>query len=108
MAFTSLASYGFPYSYFSCPCSKLGVAGSNGSLSASDKEPVDNEETEHTFDPRNPRANYALYPLEHLMWCEDCHDIRCPRCTTEEIVCWYCPTCLFEVASGMVKSEGNR
>ena len=68
----------------------------------------DEAEEENTFDPRSPRTNFSIYPLDHLLWCEDCHEIRCARCTIEEIVCWYCPSCLFEVASSMVKSEGNR
>jgi dynactin 4 len=107
MATGSLASYGFPYCYISCSCAEEGLVEENES---SRVDPADDGEieTEHTFNPRDPRANYALYPLEHLMWCEDCRDIRCSRCTTEEVACWYCPSCMFEVASGMVKSEGNR
>ncbi len=42
------------------------------------------------------------------MYCEDCHQIRCPRCVAEEIVTYYCPNCLFEVPSSNLKSEGNR
>jgi dynactin-4 len=49
-----------------------------------------------------------LYPIEYLMYCEDCHQIRCPRCVAEEIVTYYCPSCLFEVPSSNIKSEGNR
>jgi hypothetical protein len=60
------------------------------------------------FDPRSPRANYSLYPLDHLLFCEDCHEIRCPRCVLEEIVCWFCPSCLLEVPSTLVRAEGNR
>ncbi|CAJ0749713.1 19787_t:CDS:10 [Entrophospora sp. SA101] len=39
---------------------------------------------------------------------EHCHQIRCPRCVQEEIVCYYCPNCLFEVPTASVKSERNR
>lgn len=42
------------------------------------------------------------------MYCEDCHQIRCPRCVAEEIVTYYCPSCLFEVPSSNIRSEGNR
>ncbi|KAL8651312.1 MAG: hypothetical protein Q9226_004762 [Calogaya cf. arnoldii] len=42
------------------------------------------------------------------MYCEDCQQIRCSRCTIEEIVCWYCPGCLFEIPTSQIKSEGNR
>ncbi len=69
---------------------------------------VDEDDDDRTFDPRAPRSNYSLYPLEHLLYCEDCHQIRCPRCVNEEIVTYYFPTCLFEVPSSNLKSEGNR
>ncbi|OKL60354.1 hypothetical protein UA08_04094 [Talaromyces atroroseus] len=68
----------------------------------------DDDEAEQTFNPRSPRANFSLYPPEQLLYCEDCHQIKCPKCITEEIVCWYCPNCLFETPSSMVRSEGNR
>ncbi|RAL60051.1 hypothetical protein DID88_000677 [Monilinia fructigena] len=92
-----------PYTYFQCPCSDTSIP-SNSST------PPDSptHEEERTFDPRAPRANYSLYPLEHLLYCEDCHQIRCSRCVLDEIVTWYCPSCLFEVPSSTVKSEGNR
>jgi dynactin-4 len=96
-----------PYTYFQCPCTdtsstfrKLGEDGPS-----SEEE---NSEDDRTFDPRAPRSNYSLYPLEHLLYCEDCHQIRCPRCVLDEIVTWFCPNCLFEVPSSTVKSEGNR
>jgi dynactin 4 len=68
----------------------------------------DSEDEEKTFDPHHPRAAFSLFPPEHLLYCEECHDIKCPRCVTEEIICWYCPSCLFETPSSMVRSEGNR
>jgi len=82
-----------PYTYIQCPCTSPATEA---------------DEDERTFDPRGPRANYSLYPLAHLLYCEDCHQIRCPRCVLDEIVTWYCPNCLFEVPSSSVKSEGNR
>lgn len=94
----------FPYTYTSCPCTDILIS-VNGAPKPQDK---DEEEQERTFDPRSPRANFALYPIEHLLYCEDCQQIRCPRCTIEEIVCWYCPSCLFEMPTSMVKSEGGR
>lgn len=60
------------------------------------------------FDPWNPRSTYSLFPLENLLYCEDCGQVRCPRCVIEEIVCYFCPNCLFEVPSATVKAEGNR
>ncbi|KAK1676822.1 dynactin p62 family protein [Colletotrichum godetiae] len=92
-----------PYTYIRCPCSETHQSSEDGSST-----PGSPEDDERTFDPRAPRANFSLYPLEHLMYCEDCHQIRCPRCVNEEIVTYYCPNCLFEVPSSNLKSEGNR
>ncbi|OGM42280.1 dynactin Arp1 p62 subunit RO2 [Aspergillus bombycis] len=111
----------FPYAYISCPCADTPVpdpARKRRSRETSHKSnpedpnaPVPQDydfEDERTFDPRSPRSNFSLYPPEQLLYCEDCHQIKCPRCITEEIVCWYCPNCLFETPSSMVRSEGNR
>ncbi|PNP37829.1 hypothetical protein TGAMA5MH_10314 [Trichoderma gamsii] len=86
-----------PYTYIQCPCSDQTVLSSGNA-----------EEDERTFDPKAPRSNYSLYPLEYLLYCEDCQQIRCPRCVTEESVTYYCPNCLFEVPSSNLRSEGNR
>ncbi|KAI1935461.1 hypothetical protein LOZ12_002744 [Ophidiomyces ophidiicola] len=103
----------FPYTFISCPCAENRLSGQptnrlSRDLSNLSLAQADDEDDEPTFDPRSPQANYSLYPPEHLLYCEDCHQIKCPRCITEEIVCWYCPHCLFETPSSMVKSEGNR
>ncbi|KAI4641113.1 hypothetical protein J4E93_007991 [Alternaria ventricosa] len=95
----------FPYTYYACDCFDNNTTTSTKRtthvLAAFDDD-------EETLDPRNPRSNYALYPLEHLLYCEDCLQIRCPRCVIEETLNWYCPNCLFEVPSSVVKSDGNR
>jgi hypothetical protein len=123
----AMASPFTPYTYIQCPCSdsaslpsaaaheassrpsssdrKAGGASGGGGAGEQDGEA---NEDDHTFDPRSPRANYSLYPLEYLLYCEDCHQIRCPRCVAEEIVTYYCPNCLFEVPTSNLKSEGNR
>lgn len=100
-----------PYSYFQCPCTdttipsyQLDAPPPNALLEEDEEDPDEGQ----AFDPRAPRANYSLYPLEHLLYCEDCHQIRCPKCVLDEIVTWYCPSCLFEVPSSTVKSEGNK
>lgn len=93
----------FPYTYISCPCTDVSVPVNNGS-----EIETNVEEQERTFDSRSPRTSFSLYPLDHLMYCEDCQQIRCSRCTMEEIVCWYCPGCLFEIPTSQIKSEGNR
>ncbi|PVI04036.1 hypothetical protein DM02DRAFT_640250 [Periconia macrospinosa] len=92
----------FPYTYYACDCFD-----SNTPL-ASKRASQLLEEDERDLDPHNPRSNYALYPLEQLLYCEDCQQIRCPRCVAEETINWYCPSCLFEVPSSVVKSDGNR
>ena len=95
-----------PYTYISCPCADVTTPSNrrNGPRAEDD----DGEERERTFDPRSQRANFSLYPMEHLLYCEDCQQLRCPRCIIEEIVTWYCPSCLFESTTMMVKAEGNR
>lgn len=95
----------FPYTYYACDCYDNNATSSAKRASHMRAE-VDEEE--RTFDPRNPRSNYALYPLEHLLYCDDCQQIRCPRCVLEETLNWFCPGCLFEVPSSVVKSDGNR
>ena len=94
-----------PYTYIQCPCSDPST-----DRAGDGNQPLrgDAEDDDRTFDPRAPRSNYSLYPLEYLMYCEDCQEIRCPRCVNEEIVTYYCPNCLFEVPSSNIKSEGNR
>jgi dynactin-4 len=98
----------FPYTYYSCSCVDTAAANLPLSRKSTQQPEVEEEDDEQTFDPRSPRANFSLYPIEHLLYCTECHQIRCARCTIEEVVCWYCPSCLFEVASSTVRSEGNR
>ncbi|KAJ5988888.1 hypothetical protein N7481_004098 [Penicillium waksmanii] len=126
----------FPYTYVSCPCADTPVPdparkrrsrespqkstpertkASSGQDTNEVKPPhtqneqdEEEEEEEQTFDPRSPRSNFSLYPPEQLLYCEDCHQIKCPRCITEEIVSWYCPNCLFETPSSMVRGDANR
>jgi dynactin-4 len=95
-----------PYTYIQCPCSDPSTLGRSSDPNSPTAAEADDDD--RTFDPRAPRSNYSLYPLEYLMYCEDCHQIRCPRCVSEEIVTYYCPNCLFEVPSSNLKSEGNR
>lgn len=94
-----------PYTYIQCPCSDQSIIEPNHRFRPSDTDSADDE---RTFDPRDPRSNYSLYPLEYLLYCEDCHQIRCPRCVSEEIVTYFCPHCLFEVPSSNLRSDGNR
>jgi dynactin-4 len=110
----------FPYTYYSCPCvyaaplprpqrdRKASREQQNPGVRPAPPPDEEEDGDEQTFDPKSPRANYSLFPLEHLLWCTECHEMRCARCMAEEIVCWYCPTCLFEVPSSTVRTEGNR
>jgi dynactin-4 len=97
-----------PYTYFQCPCtSDLPTPNRKATEPFRSEEEAETED-ERDFDPTAPRSNYSLYPLEYLLYCEDCQQIRCPRCVLDEIVTIYCPNCLFEVPSSTVKTEGNR
>ena len=123
----------FPYTYISCPCADTPVPdparkrrsrespqrpplerdteaneGQDDAKQPAGKDDQEEDDEEQTFDPRSPRSNFSLYPPEQLLYCEDCHQIKCPRCITEEIVSWYCPNCLFETPSSMVRSDGGR
>ncbi|PFH63182.1 hypothetical protein XA68_16621 [Ophiocordyceps unilateralis] len=95
-----------PYTYIQCPCSDPSSAASPDE--ASSPLSASSADSERTFNPRAPRSSFSLYPLEYLLYCEDCQQIRCPRCVTEETVTYYCPNCLFEVPSSNLRSEGNR
>lgn len=100
-----------PYTFIQCPCSDSPTLGRPSDANPAANAANDDEEADEdnrTFDPRAPRSNFSLYPLEYLLYCEDCHQIRCPRCVSEEIATYYCPSCLFEVPSSNLKSEGNR
>ncbi|ATY60835.1 dynactin Arp1 p62 subunit [Cordyceps militaris] len=79
-----------------------------GALSRDSPTTTISDNDDRTFDPRAPRSSYSLYPLEYLLYCEDCQQIRCPRCVTEETVTYFCPNCLFEVPSSNLRSEGTR
>ncbi|KAK5173855.1 uncharacterized protein LTR77_002536 [Saxophila tyrrhenica] len=98
----------FPSSLYACPCSDLSSAPTPSSKRASIQPNTLELSGDQAFNPHSPRANYALYPLSDLLYCEECDEIRCPRCWTEEILYWYCPNCLFDVPSSTVKGDGNR
>ena len=101
-----------PFTYIKCPCTReIRRDGDRDDRQAEEGSNVSAEEDtaeDDDFDPHSPRANYSLYPIEHLLYCEICAQIRCQRCLVDEIVTWFCPNCLFEVPSSTVKSEGNR
>src|ERR1700761_9320191 len=95
--------------YYACPCSDLTAAPAPPSSKRASIQPSNFQiKDDDAFNSHSARANYALYPLEHLLYCDECDAIRCPRCWTEETLYWYCPSCLFEVPSSAVRSDGNR
>ncbi|OTA36171.1 hypothetical protein BTJ68_03399 [Hortaea werneckii EXF-2000] len=99
----------FPYTHYACPCTSLTASPPSLSTLNPAVHPTDDaEEDGRTFNPHSARANYALYPLDQLLYCDECDGIRCPKCVSEEVVNWYCPSCLFEVPSSAVRGDGNR
>lgn len=109
----------FPYTRYACPCGETTSpaptsllnkrASQHLQVEAAAKVAEDEEEVEGgTFDPHDARANYSLYPLDQLLFCDECNHTRCAKCWSEETLYWYCPSCLFEVPSSGVKSDGNR
>lgn len=104
----------FPRIFISCPCveARDTVAKAKkrqSQIESAESQRIEEEEEEgKTFNPRSARATFSLFPLDHLLYCDDCGQIRCPRCVNEEIVCYFCPSCLFEVPTATVKTEGNR
>ncbi|KAK6430832.1 hypothetical protein LTR95_013010 [Oleoguttula sp. CCFEE 5521] len=98
-----------PSAHYACLCSSSpSPALSSRRASHIPAPPQDDNSEQSTFNPHSPRAAYNLYPLTHLLFCDECSQIRCPKCTTEEVTTWYCPSCLFEVPSGSVRGDGNR
>ena len=98
------------YIRYSCPCTNTSIhsAFETDASREPKNEHEGNEEEESTFDPSNLRSNHALYPLDNLLFCNECHEIRCPRCYYEEVLYYYCPQCLMETASTTVRTETNR
>ncbi|EAW09650.1 putative dynactin Arp1 p62 subunit RO2 [Aspergillus clavatus NRRL 1] len=109
----------FPYTYISCPCADTPIPDPSRKRrsrespqkgKAEQTAPLraeDSDDEEQTFDPRSPRSNFSLYPPEQLLYCEDCHQIKCPRCITEETSssaircarnCFNCPACTAPLA----------
>lgn len=92
------------YVHYHCPCPD--VYSKSVPANTTDEKP--NKPVIPSFDVNSPRVHFSTFPISKLYFCDDCHQIRCPRCVQEEIVCYYCPNCLFEVPTASVKSERNR
>ena len=101
----------FPYTHYACPCSDVTspTPSTRSTKRISRNQPsIADSADDRSFNPHDARVNYSLYPLDHLLYCDECDAIRCARCSTDEVITWYCPTCLFDVPSSAVKSDGNR
>jgi len=83
-----------PYVHYHCGCPDVNKPSTS--------------EKEEAFNVNSPRIQFSTFSISKLYFCDDCREIRCPRCVQEEIVCYYCPNCLFEVPTASVKSERNR
>jgi len=97
--------------HYACPCTDISTPPSIDVIGEADQEAAPQQEEEESsapFDPHNPRANFALYPLEHLLFCTECNDLRCQRCSYDEALSYFCPSCLNDRTSASVKTESNR
>lgn len=97
--------------YYVCPCTDISKRSSllpAEEQSLGHQPPAEEEEEAIPFNPHDPRANFAQYPIEHLLFCTECHELRCPRCSYEESLSAFCPSCLQERSSNSTKTESNR
>jgi len=102
----------FPFTYISCPCTlqaeAADIAAFDRRASHRQQSEDDDDFEDKPLDPHEPRSNFNLYPYDRLLFCDECHELRCPRCWTEEVTNWYCPNCLFDVPGSIVRTDGNR
>lgn len=99
--------------HYACPCTDITrsptfEAFATTEDTAQEQEVQQAEQDDSPFNPHTTRANFALHPLEHLLFCTECNDLRCPRCYYEEALSYYCPSCLQDRTSTSVKTESNR
>ncbi|KAI9099470.1 dynactin p62 family-domain-containing protein [Phlyctochytrium arcticum] len=92
-----------PFVYYQCPCQQT-----QSHNSSSQGGELSDEERRERTQPPVLSDFLSLFPISRLYYCGECKDVVCPLCVEEEIVCYYCPNCLFEVPTASVKSEKNR
>ncbi|KAI8055059.1 dynactin p62 family-domain-containing protein [Syncephalis plumigaleata] len=101
-----------PFIHYHCPCIVARVVPGANSPSAILYTPVRNPQAEpvRDFDVEETpsAASFSAHPISQLYFCEDCNRIKCTRCLQDDIICYYCPNCLFEVPTASVKGEKNR
>ncbi|KAF9925095.1 hypothetical protein FBU30_005088 [Linnemannia zychae] len=70
--------------------------------------PENSKTTSEVYASGNNSDPHGSHSLSRLYFCDSCYEIRCPKCTQDEIVCYYCPNCLFDVPTASVKSEKHK
>ncbi|KAG0334963.1 hypothetical protein BG004_000195 [Podila humilis] len=79
------------------------------SVGSSSQQPALKQKAPVTFDEIHASGNnsdpHGSQSLARLYFCDSCDEIRCVKCVQDEIVCYYCPNCLFDVPTASVKSE---
>ncbi|KAF9897042.1 hypothetical protein BX616_006295, partial [Lobosporangium transversale] len=63
---------------------------------------------EEIFASGNTSDLHGSQPLSRLYFCDSCDEIRCSKCSQDEIVCYFCPNCLFDVPTASVKLEKHK
>ncbi|KAI9207845.1 dynactin p62 family-domain-containing protein [Polychytrium aggregatum] len=96
-----------PSVFYQCDCLNSRVTEPSAHRTAGDGAPSQ-PTVDITQNAPSEGSSLTLSRLEHLYYCDDCHKIRCKRCISEEISCFYCPNCLFEVPTASAKAEKNR
>ncbi|KND02559.1 uncharacterized protein SPPG_03017 [Spizellomyces punctatus DAOM BR117] len=90
-----------PYVYYQCHCHQQARIPSNTQTTPTGHD-------DETTEPPRTADILSLFPISRTYYCDHCHQLRCPLCISEEIACYYCPNCLFEVPTASVKAEKNR
>ncbi|TPX51609.1 hypothetical protein SeLEV6574_g00171 [Synchytrium endobioticum] len=96
-----LALVPIPGIYVQCHCRVI----QNQSPISTESSTIQEHTQPESILPPPYADTFTLHPLASLYWCDSCKQIKCCKCTLEEVVCYYCPNCLFEVPSASVKAD---
>ena len=55
------------------------------------------------LDETNTQNLHEPLSLSRLYYCSDCVQLSCDKCVQKEVVCYYCPQCLYETAPNLLK-----
>ncbi|KAG0264488.1 hypothetical protein BG011_006652 [Mortierella polycephala] len=86
----------------------LAGAASTGAILQHDENMLKSKTMADIHASGNNSDPHGSHSLSRLYFCDSCDEIRCPKCTQDEIVCYYCPNCLFDVPTASVKSEKHK